>query len=73
MAKAAGSPAGTLKRTLIEYGTRAGRKVVLVRPACTTMTCSECFGKQPRLGLAERTFLCTACGYTADRDRNAAR
>jgi hypothetical protein len=30
--KAAGSPAGTLKRTLIEYGTRAGREVVLVRP-----------------------------------------
>jgi putative transposase len=37
------------------------------------MTCSECFGKQTRLGLAQRTFLCTACGYTADRDRKAAR
>jgi putative transposase len=71
--KAADSSVGTLKRTLIEYGTRAGRKVVLVRPAYTTMTCSECFENQERLGLAERTFLCAACGYTADRDRNAAR
>ena len=72
--KAADSSAGTLKRTLIEYGTRAGRKVVLVQPAYTTMTCSECFARNKhRLELAERTFRCPVCGYTADRDRNAAR
>lgn len=71
--KAADLSVGSLKRTLIEYGTRAGRKVVMVQPAYTTMTCSECGEKQARLGLAERTFLCTDCGYTADRDRNAAR
>ncbi|HEY3952639.1 MAG TPA: transposase [Streptosporangiaceae bacterium] len=71
--KAADSSVGTLKRTLIEYGMRAGRKVVLVQPAYTTMTCSECGERQARLGLAERTFRCASCGYTADRDRNAAR
>ena len=71
--KAADSSVGTLKRTLIEYGMRAGRKVVLVQPAYTTMTCSECGEKQARLGLAERTFRCASCGYVADRDRNAAR
>src|SRR5450755_1362241 len=71
--KAADSSVGTLKRTLIEYGTRAGRKVVLVPPAYTTMTCSKCGERQARLGLAERTFRCADCGYTADRDRNAAR
>lgn len=71
--KAADSSVGTLKRTLIEYGKRAGRKVVLVQPAYTTMTCSECGEKQARLGLAERIFRCAGCGYTADRDRNAAR
>jgi putative transposase len=71
--KAADASLGTLKRTLIEYGTRAGRRVVLVQPACTTMTCSECGERQARLGLAERTFRCPSCGYTADRDRNAAR
>jgi putative transposase len=72
--RAADSSVGMLKRTLIEYGKRAGRKVVLVQPAYTTMTCSECFARaKQRLGLAERVFRCAFCGYTAGRDRNAAR
>ena len=72
--KAADAAIGTAKREVIERGVRAGRKVVLVPPAYTTMTCSECLAraKQP-LGLAERIFRCEHCGYTADRDRNAAR
>jgi putative transposase len=72
--KAADAAIGAAKRELIERGTRAGRRVVLVPPAYTTMTCSECLAraKQP-LGLAERVFRCEHCGYTADRDRNAAR
>jgi putative transposase len=72
--KAADAAIGAAKRELIERGKRAGRKVVLVAPAYTTMTCSSCsaIAKQ-RLGLAERTFRCEHCGYTADRDRNAAR
>lgn len=72
--KAADAAIGSAKRELLERGKRAGRKVVLVPPAYTTMTCSECFAraKQP-LGLAERVFRCEHCGYTADRDRNAAR
>jgi putative transposase len=72
--KAADAAIGAAKRELIERGTRAGRKVVLVAPAYTTMTCSECFAiAKQRLGLAERVFRCEHCGYTADRDRNAAR
>lgn len=72
--KAADAGIGTIKRILIECGERAGRKVVLVPPAYTTMTCSSCFARdKQRLGLAERTFQCRECGYTADRDRNAAR
>ena len=70
--KAADAAIGSAKRTLIEYGTRAGRAVVLVPPAYTTMTCSKCGERQARLGLAERIFRCTHCGHTADRDRNAA-
>ncbi len=73
--KAADAAVATVKRELIEQGRRAGRKVVVVRPAYTTMTCSGgCFtrAKQP-LELAERIFRCWACGYTACRDRNAAR
>ena len=70
---AADAAIGAAKRELVERGRRAGRTVVLVPPACTTMTCSECGEKQARLGLAERTFQCRDCGYTAGRDRNAAR
>ncbi|GLW35726.1 RNA-guided endonuclease InsQ/TnpB family protein [Actinoplanes regularis] len=39
--KAADAAIGACKRELIYRGTRAGRKVVLVPPAYTTMTCSE--------------------------------
>jgi putative transposase len=72
--KAADAAIAAAKRELIERGVRAGRRVVLVPPAYTTMTCSECFAiAKQRLGLAERVFRCERCGYTADRDRNAAR
>ena len=71
--KAADAAVGTIKRTLIEYAERAGRKVVLVQPAYTTMTCSGCFARGKRLMLDERTFSCLACGLVDDRDRNAAR
>jgi putative transposase len=72
--KAADAAIGAAKRELIERGTRAGRKVVLVPPAYTTMTCSECAARtKSRLGLGVRTFRCDDCGYTAGRDLNAAR
>ncbi|MBB4962010.1 RNA-guided endonuclease InsQ/TnpB family protein [Micromonospora polyrhachis] len=72
--KAADAAIGVCKKELIERGTRAGRKVVLVPPAYTTMTCSGCGERANlRLGLGVRTFECAACGYTADRDLNAAR
>jgi putative transposase len=72
--KAADAAIGAAKRELIERGMRAGRKVVLVPPAYTTMTCSGCFARATqRLGLGERIFVCTTCGYTSGRDHNAAR
>jgi putative transposase len=72
--KAADAAVGAAKRELIERGVRAGRKVVLVPPAYTTMTCSECFSRaKMRLELSQRIFRCADCGHTADRDRNAAR
>lgn len=71
--KAADAAVSTVKRTLIEYAERAGRKVVLVEPAYTTMTCSGCFARTKRLTLDERTFACQVCGLIEDRDRNAAR
>lgn len=72
--KAADASIGAAKRELIYRGRRAGRKVVLVQPAYTTMTCSCCFARATQqLGLAQRTFLCRTCGHTESRDRNAAR
>jgi len=72
--KAADAAIGATKRELIERGTRAGRRVVLVQPAFTTMTCSSCFARtKQQLELAERTFRCQDCGLTEGRDRNAAR
>ncbi|WP_410875511.1 RNA-guided endonuclease InsQ/TnpB family protein [Nocardia sp. A7] len=72
--QAADAAIGAAKRELIECGERAGRKVVLVAPAYTTMTCSSCYAiAKQRLELAQRSFRCEFCGYTADRDRNAAR
>jgi putative transposase len=71
--KAADAAIGACKRELIYRGMRAGRTVVLVPPAYTTMTCSECDVRaKHRLGLGIRTFDCAACGHTADRDVNAA-
>ncbi|MEV4539658.1 transposase [Asanoa sp. NPDC049518] len=72
--KAADAAIGACKRELIRQATRAGRKVVLVPPAFTTMTCSECGTRtKERLGLGVRIFECADCGHTADRDLNAAR
>ncbi|MBY8859997.1 transposase [Nocardia sp. CA2R105] len=70
---AADAAIGAAKRELIERATRAGRKVVMVRPAYTTMTCSRCFARTKRLELHERDFRCPHCGYADSRDRNAAR
>jgi putative transposase len=72
--KSADGAIGTTKATLIEYAQRAGRKVVLVPPAYTTMTCSGCGARaKSRLLLSQRVFVCKFCGAVLDRDRNAAR
>ncbi len=71
--KTADAAVGTIKSTLIEYAERAGRKVVLVKPAYTTMTCNQCFARTKRLGLDVRKFNCLSCGLSEDRDRNAAK
>lgn len=75
MARKSGDGAiGACKAVLIEYAERAGRKVVLVPPAYTTMTCSGCGARaKSRLLLSERVFVCGSCGMIEDRDRNAAR
>jgi putative transposase len=72
--KSADGAIGATKTVLIENAQRAGRKVVLVPPAYTTMTCSGCGARaKSRLLLSQRVFICGSCGMIEDRDRNAAR
>lgn len=72
--KSSDNAVGAVKAELVDYAQRAGRKVVLVPPAYTTMTCADCGTRaKERLGLSERVFVCGSCGQVADRDRNAAR
>lgn len=72
--KASDGAVGLTKQILLTVAKAAGRTVVLVPPAYTTMTCASCGTiAKARLALDERTFVCHACGYTADRDENAAR
>lgn len=49
----------------------AGRKIVRVNPANTSKTCHNC-GKIHTLSLEDRIISCE-CGYTEDRDVNAAK
>jgi transposase len=39
----------------------------------SSKTCSACQTVKPKLSLAERTFNCATCGFSLDRDVNAAR
>ena len=50
----------------------AGRVVVLVNPANTSRTCSGCGHILKSLTLADREYICPACGTVLDRDVNAA-
>lgn len=51
----------------------AGVRVVAVDARQTTQTCSSCGGLPPEpIGLSVRKYSCVHCGYTGDRDHNAA-
>ena len=48
-----------------------GKKLTLVNPAYTSMTCASCGHVKKDLTLADRVFVCPKCGWVADRDYNA--
>jgi putative transposase len=59
-------------RTTLAYKAAcAGKQVVLVEPAFTTQDCSGCGTRVPK-SLSVRTHVCPSCGFSADRDHNAA-
>lgn len=63
---------GEFKHMLAYKAAEAGAQVVTVNPAYTTQMCSECGVIVPK-DLSVRVHACPDCGYTADRDVNAAR
>ena len=65
---------GGVHLALTQLAVRLGVRVILVNPANTSQRCSEC-GDLPavRKTLDVRKHVCGSCGYTADRDTNAAR
>jgi IS605 OrfB family transposase len=61
-------------RHQLTYKTRwnGGRLIVADRWFPSSKTCSGCGAVKAKLPLRVRTFVCTECGMTADRDLNAA-
>ncbi len=67
---------GMLKAQLQYKGEYAGRSVRIVSERYTTQTCSSCGARMGPTGLdmcAVRTWMCSECGDTHDRDVNAAK
>jgi len=57
---------------LLDYkAEEAGRTLVKVNPAFTSQTCSACGVRTPK-ALGDRMHRCSSCGFTLDRDWNAA-
>jgi putative transposase len=65
---------GDVRRMLgYKTGWNGGTLVMADRWFPSSKTCAACGWRKPSLSLAERTFACESCGYTGDRDVNAAR
>jgi putative transposase len=70
----AGVGMAELRRQIGYKATWAGGRLhVADRWYPSSRTCSACGTVKAKLRLSERTFTCQACGFTLDRDLNAAR
>jgi putative transposase len=59
-------------RQWLEYfGSKFGREIIAVSPHYTSQECSNC-GVRTQKSLSTRTHCCSRCGYTEQRDINAA-
>ena len=67
---------GMLKQFVQYKGQQAGRTVEIVDESYTSVTCSSCgslSGPRGVNGLAVRSWICSECGDSHDRDQNGAR
>jgi len=62
-------------RRQIEYKSEISGSCVVIadRWFASSKTCSNCGAVKETLSLSERTYHCDTCGFTCDRDHNAAR
>ncbi|USH00836.1 transposase [Thermococcus argininiproducens] len=58
-------------KILSDKAGRAGRRVVFIKSAYTSRTCSRCGFVVEKLKLSDRVFACPKCGVELDRDLNA--
>ncbi len=74
LAKALSDSALSKFLTMIKY--KAERRGIPITEAsmffASSQTCSSCGHKKAELNLSERTYHCTECSFTCDRDVNAA-
>jgi len=71
LARSASDAAHSQFLSILSYkAANAGKTVMLVNEAYTSQTCYRC-GKRQKMDLSEREYLCP-CGYSNDRDVNAA-
>jgi putative transposase len=61
----------TFRAWLEYFGHKYGKVTVAVPPHNTSQNCSNC-GEKVKKSLSTRTHVCPHCGYTEDRDVNAA-
>jgi putative transposase len=65
---------GTFVKLTTYKAASAGKVCLQIDPKHTSQSCSECGTQaEAKLGLENRTFVCTKCGLKLDRDTNAAR
>jgi putative transposase len=64
---------GRMRQTIEWHGRKNGCKVVLVPPAFTSQTCSNCRHMAAESRESQARFRCVACGFECHADINAAR
>jgi putative transposase len=71
--KAADGAIATYRDALLWQAKKAGREIVIVPAAYSTMDCSKCGARaKHRLDLSERVYSCSECGLVLPRDKNSA-
>jgi len=72
LARSIGDASWSMFRSMLEYKCQwYGSELVIVNPAYTSQTCSNCGAIKSDLTLKDRTYKCE-CGLEIDRDLNAA-